>query len=346
MQAQMTNSSFEFNDEADQFYSSLEVGVTVHDSKTGDICYANEYAEDVYGYPKEKLSTIDLVEVSTDSLSRSGFIKRIRAAAEGHSQQFEWRITRPSGEVLWIEMCLSELTVEGQSYVIGIVRNIDDYKMKLRHFHLLNRIIRHNFRNKLQIVSGGFSQIDRQYDGAKVFDQMRRAIAELVKLTSWVNKITSLNGAEENTDRINVRTMLEEEVDKYRSNYPEIDWEIRSENVYIDANPLLRKAFHELIDNAVRHNSHEGLAITVSASENMADQQIDIQVSDTGQPIPDIEITPLLNSEEPDQLKHGDKIGLWEVQTIVNRHRGMLKLKENSTEQKVIEITLPLADPK
>jgi PAS domain S-box-containing protein len=342
----MTTASFDFDDEADQFYSSLEVGVTVHDPTTGDVHYANEYAEDVYGYPEEKLSTIDIVDISTDSLSKAGFIEQIRAAAAGQPQQFEWRVTRPSGEILWIEMRLSELSVGEQSYVIAVIQNIDDYKMKLRHFYLLNRIIRHNFRNKLQIVSGGFSQIDKQSNGNKIFDQMRRAIAELVRLTSWVNKITSLTGAEKNTDRVNVRTLLEREVKKYRANYPAINWELTSEAVYIDANPLLQKAFHELIDNAVRHNDHEGLDITVTASENIASQQIDIRIIDTGQPIPDIEITPLLNSDEPDQLKHGDKIGLWEVQTIINRHQGILKLKENNTERKVIEVTLPLADPK
>jgi len=342
----MTTSSFEFDDEADQFYSTLEVGVTVHDSTSGDICYANEYAEDVYGYPAEKLRTIDIVDVGTDSLSKSKFIKQIRAAAAGHPQQFEWRVTRPSGEILWIEMRLSELSVEDQSYVIAVIQNIDEYKMKLRHFHLLNRIVRHNFRNKLQIVSGGFSQIDRQYDGTKVFDQMRRAITELVRLTNWVNKITSLTDDEENTDRVNVQTMLETEVEKYRSNYPDINWELAGEDVYIDANPLLQKAVHELIDNAVRHNPHEELDITVSASENVADQQIDIRIIDTGDPIPDIEVAPLLHNEEPDQLKHGSKIGLWEVQTIVNRHQGILKLAENSTDRTVIEITVPLADPK
>lgn len=178
-----------------------------------------------------------------------------------------------------------------------------------------------------------------------MFDQMRRAIAELVKLTSWVNRITSLSGEEKNTDRINIRDILEKEVQKYKSKYPEISWEIDSENLYIDANPLLQKAFHELIDNAVRHNPHENLEVTISASENFADQQIDIQIIDTGQPIPDIEITPLLDGDESDQLKHGKSIGLWEVQTIINRHQGVLRLNENSTERKVITVTLPLADP-
>jgi K+-sensing histidine kinase KdpD len=108
---------------------------------------------------------------------------------------------------------------------------------------------------------------------------------------------------------------------------------------------LLQRAFHELIDNAVKHNSHENLDITVSASENIADQQIDVQIIDTGQPIPDIEITPLLGGDEPDQLKHGENVGLWEVQTIINQHQGILRLKENNPERKIIELTLPLADP-
>jgi len=342
----MATTSFDFGDEADRFYSSLETGITIHDAETGDIYFANEYAEEVYGYEAEELTTVDIIDISADSLSEAEFVDQIQAAAAGQSQQFEWRIQRPSGEIQWIEIRLSEFTVDEQSYVIAVIRNIDDYKMKLRHFYLLNRIVRHNFRNKLQIVSGRFNQIDNRTDDTKIFDQMRRAITELVKLTSWVNRITSLSGDEENMDRVNIRTILEDEVEKYERQYPDIDWTLDSETVYIDANPLLGRAFHELIDNAVQHNDHEDLAVTVTASENFADQQIDIQVIDTGQPIPDIEITPLLSGEEPDQLEHGENIGLWEVQTIINRHQGILKVTENSTERTVIEVTLPLADPR
>lgn len=342
----MATTSFDFGDEADRFYSSLETGITIHDAETGDIYFANDYAEEVYGYDADELTTVDILDISADSLSKSEFVDQIQAAADGRAQQFEWRIQRPSGEIQWIEIRLSEFSVDEQSYVIAVIRDIDDYKMKLRHFYLLNRIVRHNFRNKLQIVSGRFNQIDNRTDDTKIFDQMRRAIAELVKLTSWVNRITSLNGDEKNMDRVNIRTILEDEVEKYERQYPDIDWTLDSENVYIDANPLLARAFHELIDNAVRHNAHEDLAVTVTASENVADQQIDIQVIDTGQPIPDIEITPLLSGGEPDQLEHGENVGLWEVQTIINRHQGLLRLRENSTERTVIEVTLPLADPR
>ncbi|TQQ83086.1 PAS domain-containing sensor histidine kinase [Halonotius terrestris] len=340
----MTNSQTSFDTDAGQLFSNLEVGITVHDPATGEMYYANEYAEDLYGYSQEQLTTVDIVDLSPDSISQSEFTTRIQSAADGHPQRFEWRIKQPSGDIIWVEMRLSELTIDEQPYVSAVIRDISEYKMEVRHLHLLNRIISHNFRNELQIVQGTFNHVHEPSDD-KILNRMRRAISELVDLTNWVNALTSLNRQEDHT-KANINDLLTARIDEYRSDYPAINWTIDCENVYIEADEPLRKAFDELIDNAVRHNSHEDLAITVSAKENIADQQIDIQVMDTGEPIPEMEIQPLLDGYDPDPLNHARHIGLWEVQTVINSHHGMLTLKENTQERKVIEVTLPLADPK
>lgn len=340
----MAESPVHFDDEAARFYSSLDIGITIHDAETGDIHYANEYAEELYGYPREDLNKSDIVDINPGSISQSEFIKRLRAAANGHAQQFEWRIKRPSGEIIWIEMRLTELDIEGQSYVIAVIRDISDHKMDLRYLRLLNRIVSHNFRNKLQIIQGSFNQINSRTND-KIFNGIRQAIAELVDLTNWVTAITSLN-EEKNDRKINVRQLLANRVNEYEKEYPEINWETDCENVFIMGDKSLRRAFDELIDNAVRHNSHEDLDIIVSASENMADQQIDIKVIDTGEPIPDVEAQPLIHGYDPDPLESGENVGLWEAQTIINSHQGILTLEENSPELKIMKVTLPLADPK
>jgi PAS domain S-box-containing protein len=340
----MTDPSFPFAQEAATFYSNAEVGVTIHDPATGKLCYANEWAETLTGYGSETLRNLDLTELNPDSVSSTTFIEQLQAAADGEPQQLEWRLKRPSGEIIWIEMRLSALALGGDTYTLALIRDISEYKMDLRHLRLLNRIVSHNFRNKLQIVQGSSRQLTGD-NNAAILNRMRRAIADLVDLTNWVNALTSLSRGQKDT-KINVCTLLTNRLEKYRTEYPEINWELDCENVYIEADTPIQRAFDELIDNAVRHNEHEDLDITVSASENMADQQIDIQIIDTGTPIPDIEIQPLMDGYEPDPLEHEENIGLWEVQTIINSHQGILTLKENSSELKIIEVTLPLADPK
>jgi signal transduction histidine kinase len=91
----------------------------------------------------------------------------------------------------------------------------------------------------------------------------------------------------------------------------------------------------------VQHNPHENLEINVAITECPADQQVRIQITDTGQPIPELEIEPLLSGYDPDPLNHGEQIGLWEVQTIINAHRGALLVPENNVNQKTVEIILP-----
>ena len=339
----MTASRFDFDEEATQFYSSLGVGITIHDADTGEIYYANPRAEELYGYSQAQLNTLDIVDISPDSVSKADVIDRIRAAGTGQPQQFEWRIKRPAGEIIWVEMRLSQVTFESQSFVIAAVRDISEYKMEVRHLHLLNRIVSHNFRNELQVVQSTFNHIHGQTND-KILNRMRRAIAELIDLTSWVNALTAPTSDKQNK-KINLGNLLTNSVEEYKSEYPEINWEINCENVYIEATQPLQKAFDELIENAIRHNSHEDLDIAVSASEDIADQQIDVRIMDTGKPIPDMEIQPLLDGYDPDPLDHGKNKGLWEVQTIINSHQGILTLKENSPERKIIEVTLPLADP-
>lgn len=334
------------SDEAiSNLYDSLEVGITLHEPETGAIQYANEYAEQIYGYSQSELSTMTVADMISTASSNSEPAQRLQDAANGDPQHVKWRIDKPSGEISWVEIRLSDLTVGEQSYVVAVIQDISESKMDKRHLRLLMRITRHNFRNQLNILKGTFVQIDKRIGESEILDRMRRSISSLMNLTSWINTVNSLNRGEKNTKKVNLCNLLENRVDEYRTNYPEINWEFDCETCYIDADSTIQKAFDELIDNAVRHNSHDDLSIHINVSENPIDQQIDVRVIDTGEPIPDIEIKPLRDGYEPDPLQHGENIGLWEVQTIINSHRGGLSIEENHTDRKAIEVTLPLADP-
>lgn len=332
-------------DSAPSQFDSLEIGVLLHDPGTGRILYANEYAEEIYGYSQEKLIGKDVEEFSSELFSQTEAIQRIQAAADGHSQQFEWRNKRSTGELYWVEVRLSDITIEDETYVIALVRDITEYKMTVRHLRVLTRITRHNLRNKLNVISGFLAEfdLDDQSTDGTIRDRINRNVEELLDLTNWIDTVKSAARIDAPVETCDISQMVRELGEQYQRHNEDISWHIDCEEAVVSADPKIKTAVEELIDNAVQHNPHDGLDITLSVAESDDEKQVLIQVIDNGQPIPDIEIEPIAGGYDPDPLEHGEGIGLWEVQTIINAHGGRLSVKENGLEQKVIEIALPRA---
>ena len=326
----------------DQF-DGLEVGILVHDPETGEIRYVNEFATELYGYNKAELVGMDIVEISSASFSQAEAHQRIRAAADGEPQRFEWRNRRSTGELYWVEVRLSEITIQGTSYVVALVRDISEYKLNLRHLRVLARITRHNLRNKLNAIDGFFDQLDIDDAGSnsEVVGRIRRNINGLLNLTNWIDTVKSATKVAPSAKTRNICQLVADIGKTYRREYPTITWQFDCEETYATADSTLRTAIDELIDNAVTHNPHEELAITVSVTERPDDGQVRICIEDTGRPIPEVEVEPIVGGYEPDPLEHGDGIGLWEVQTIVNAHGGRLSIAANSVERTAVEIVLP-----
>ncbi len=323
-------------------FDALEVGVLVHDPDTGRILYANEYAEDIYGYTTAELIGMDVGEFSAEVFSQAEAVQRIQAAADGTAQQFEWRNKRSTGELYWVEVRLSDLTIDDEVYVIALVRDITAHKMTLRHLRVLTRITRHNLRNKLNVISGFLAELelDSSASDLTIRDRIDRNVEELLDLTEWIDTVKSAARTTTPAETCNVAQLVRDVGERFQCDNDDIVWRFDCEEAVVAADSHIETAVAELVSNAVQHNPHDGLEITLSVT-SADDQQVLIQIIDTGQPIPDIEIEPIVGGYDPDPLEHGEGIGLWEVQTIIDAHGGRLSIKENSLERKVIEIALP-----
>lgn len=325
-------------------FDSFEVGVLIHEPETGEILYANEYAEDIYGYAAAELIEMDVGEFSAEVFSQAEAVQRIQAAADGTSQQFEWRNKQSTGELYWVEVRLSDIEIEDEVYVIALVRDITEYKMTLRHLRVLTRITRHNLRNKLNVISGFLAEleIDNGSEDCTIRDRINRNVEELLDLTEWIETVKSAARTTTTLETCNIAHIVREIGERFQRDNDDITWRFDCEEAAVAADSQIKTAVEELVGNAVQHNPHDELEITLSVTSK-DEQQVLIQVIDTGQPIPDIEIEPIVGGYDPDPLEHGEGIGLWEVQTIIDAHGGRLSIKENSLERKVIEIALPSA---
>ena len=111
-------------------FDDLGVGISLHDPATGAIVGANSRLEELYGYTEAELAELS---VAAHSATDEGFTQaaaeaRIQAAADGETQEFEWRMERADGERFWAEVRLARTTLDATEYVLAEVSDISARK--------------------------------------------------------------------------------------------------------------------------------------------------------------------------------------------------------------------------
>jgi len=113
-------------------FDDLEIGITLHDPKTGAIRGVNSRLEELYGYSEAELRELSVADYSAtdEGFTQADAERRIQAAADGDPQAFEWRIERPDGERVPVRVRLARTELDGEAYVIAEIRDISDRKQQ------------------------------------------------------------------------------------------------------------------------------------------------------------------------------------------------------------------------
>jgi len=328
----------------------LDIGLVVHDPETAAIVHANDHAVDLYGYSVEELRTMPVETFSADDYTQAEAKRQVQAAAAGDPQLFEWRVQRDSGELLWIEVRLTRTTFDETPYVLAQVQDITEYKIRERRLRLLNRITRHNLRNKVTVIHGYAASL---LDGplpSGADDQLQAihdAATELLELTDTINALKSVTDKETSRrEPIELAGLVSAVVDEYRTEYPAVDWTVTCDcDCWVAADDGLRLAVKEAIENTVEHNDHDQLRVAVTVTEAPTTGQAVVRMEDTGQPIPEMEITTTEDGVVGDQTRHGEGAGFWVMESILESLGGRLQAENLDGGGSAVEFRLPQAPP-
>lgn len=241
---------------------------------------------------------------------------------------------------------LSMSTVEG-GYV-WVCRDVTGREERDQRLRVLNRVLRHDTRNALNVVLGRTDRLAARVgaaDSGEDVAAIRDAAEGLLETSEKARRLEDAL-ARGQTGAEPVDDLVRAEVAAVRSEYPEASI-TASASTDAPVDERLRLPLHELLVNAVEHGttaqtapeseaptaagasvadrSHGGdatggdrsLDVTVSVS----DDPLAVRVRDGGPGIPEAERRALSGVEET-PLQHGSGVGLWLVYWVVTQTGG------------------------
>jgi len=311
---------------------------------TGQITYVSPSVESELSYTQVELIGENVCDLfhPEDTESIQAEIEAVADTDETINSQY--RIE--TGEGNWR---MVETTVRGSrssSTTDGVIITTRDITERYRHQQrrrVMNRVLRHDLRNDMNVVVGHAEILVESLDSERVrhAETIQQKASNLVRLGEKVRKIDQrLHGRDRELKRINLTRIIDEEVSSIHQSHPNTAIRTRVENVKIWGDTLVRSAIQNILENAIEHNDQESPEIDVVATRDEETGRIEVRISDNGPGIPEAERRVITAGVET-PLEHISGLGLWLVKWIVEGMDGELAIENTDPRGSMVTLSFP-----
>jgi len=324
-----------------------QVGISMADADGGlPLVYANEGFERITGYDASEILGRNcrfLQGPATDAATVDRLNDRIAAEKPASVELLNYRA---DGSPFWNQVRLSP--VEGPdgdlTHFFGFQTDITERKRTEQLVRLLNRVLRHNLRNDLNVLLGvgthlqsGLTEDD---DVAELGERIERTATRLVDTSEQARELERYARREREPRRLDPAALFDAATVALPAGAT-VDTAVRTDRE-ICAGPELEQALTELVGNAVAHNPDDDPWVELEATDD--GEWIELIVRDDGPGIDDMEAAAIDAGEETD-LVHCSGLGLWLVNWIVTRYGGSFGIRARGDEGgSIASIRLPAID--
>jgi len=216
------------------------------------------------------------------------------------------------------------------------LRDVTDRELREQRLSVLNRVLRHNLRNKVEVLKSHTEVLDAELDGytdhtatlAETADDIARLGRNARQIDQFVADTT-----EDAT--VDVVTAVSETVDAVGADGTDITVSVDApDSVSVVTNRrALTAAIESALDNAV---TYADSAVTVTVER--AHPGCTVSVTDDGPGIPESELD-WLDSGVETPLQHGTGLGLWQLKWAIRTLGGEFTFE--TTDGTTVEMTIP-----
>ncbi|MFB6284241.1 MAG: ATP-binding protein [Halobacteria archaeon] len=223
-----------------------------------------------------------------------------------------------------------------------------EYETRMREYvkqlKVFDRVLRHDLRNKTNIIMGYVQKLQQDLDGPEHLSYMEEIINTCDNILNTSKKARRINEVilkgENHVMDLDISRITRRNVDKLDHKYPDVD--VRTDiqdDLIVPSVPKIDEAIKETVENAIVHNDKEEPYVEVTL-EDVGDN-VRITVSDNGPSIPEDETEVLENRNSSGSLHHGSGLGLWLINWVVMRSAGKLEFDNSTTRGNKVVIYLP-----
>jgi len=292
----------------------------------------------------EELSGTDLT-VLFDDETRDGVAEALRRVyRDREPADCEATLLTRSGERVPYRLALGPIVDDGEvTGAIGVGEDRTEASLREERLAVLTRVLRHNFRNDLNVVTGFTERAIESVDDPDLATELERVVdtaERLLRVGETSRRVERLLSDRPAPTRLDLAEAVDEALISLPAELREgADIEVDvPEGVTVSAIGYLAEAIAELVDNAIRHSEAERPRVEITAAELPSESWASLVVADDGPGIPPAERSVLTGEETP--LEHASGLGLWYVNWIVSAGGGSFDIGSASAGGTRIEMDL------
>ncbi|ACV10608.1 PAS/PAC sensor signal transduction histidine kinase [Halorhabdus utahensis DSM 12940] len=226
------------------------------------------------------------------------------------------------------------------------LRDVTDQTRREQQLDVLNRLLRHNLRNEMNVIRGHAELLAEVVDGPAVQRHVETIMGTVDTVTDRSDKVGTLTRAfdAEGAQSVDLELTLRDAIGTIQGAHPSAHIQFdpaAASGIRVNSGASIGLAFEELLHNAIEHNDADP-TVRVNVEADAHDSGVTVRIADDGPGIGEQERTVIeRGSETP--LEHSSGIGLWLVAWIVRTVGGTITF-EITDEGTTVVVRLPRGD--
>jgi PAS domain S-box-containing protein len=252
---------------------------------------------------------------------------------------------RKNGQKFWNSLDIAPIRDDDGEVTqfVGFQTDITERKIKERRLEVLNRVLNHNLRNRMNVVEGYLTLLRDEFDDPPAaLDHIDAAASDLMGLADAVQKIERTLNESGDTTVIDLNERLEQLRSAFEDRYPTATFDLSTPDEPCEvAVTGLMTAAEEAVENAVAHNESPDPVVDIAVTRD-SEEWCHIDITDNGPGIPSQELDVLGEGET--SLQHANRLGIWLMYWVVNSAGGELSVSGADPEGTTVRFSVPAHD--